>query len=261
MSLAERIALVNKKIAAAARQAGREPSEVTLVAATKVQTSDTIRQAIAAGVTICGENRVQEMTAHLDDDAYAGAALHFIGHLQTNKVRQVVGRVELIESVGSEHLLEAIEAQAAKLELVQDILLEVNIGGEASKSGISPEELSALADYVYGHVFVRYTAEVAGLREKLSALAAQAVGSPHVRLRGLMAIPPVAAGPDGNRPFFAKMRQLYVDIRSQMDDNKTSFDCLSMGMSGDFEDAVREGATLVRVGTALFGPRPPMHKG
>ena len=217
MSLAERIALVNEKIAAAARQAGREPSEVTLVAATKVQTSDTIRQAIAAGVTICGENRVQEMTAHLDDDAYAGAALHFIGHLQTNKVRQVVGRVELIESVGSEHLL------------------EVNIGGEASKSGISPEELSALA--------------------------AQAVGSPHVRLRGLMAIPPVAAGPDGNRPFFAKMRQLYVDIRSQMDDNKTSFDCLSMGMSGDFEDAVREGATLVRVGTALFGPRPPMHKG
>ena len=225
----------NSLCAAAARQAGREPSEVTLVAATKVQTSDTIRQAIAAGVTICGENRVQEMTAHLDDDAYAGAALHFIGHLQTNKVRQVVGRVELIESVGSEHLLEAIEAQAAKLELVQDILLEVNIGGEASKSGISPEELSALA--------------------------AQAVGSPHVRLRGLMAIPPVAAGPDGNRPFFTKMRQLYVDIRSQMDDNKTSFDCLSMGMSGDFEDAVREGATLVRVGTALFGPRPPMHKG
>ena len=234
MSLAERIALVNEKIAAAARQAGREPSEVTLVAATKVQTSDTIRQAIAAGVTICGENRVQEMTAHLDDDAYAGAALHFIGHLQTNKVRQVVGRVELIESVGSEHLLEAIEAQAAKLELVQDILLEVNIGGEASKSGISPEELSALA--------------------------AQAVGSPHVRLRGLMSIPPVA-GPDGNRPFFAKMRQLFVDIRSQMDDNKTSFTCLSMGMSGDYENAVREGATLVRVGTALFGPRPPMHKG
>ena len=235
MSLAERIALVNKKIAAAARQAGREPSEVTLVAATKVQTSDTIGQAIAAGVTICGENRVQEMTAHLEDDAYAGAALHFIGHLQTNKVRQVVGRVELIESVGSEHLLEAIEAQAAKLELVQDILLEVNIGGEASKSGISPEELSALA--------------------------AQAVGSPHVRLRGLMAIPPVSPEPGANRPFFAAMRQLFVDIRSQMDDNKTSFDCLSMGMSGDFEDAVREGATLVRVGTALFGPRPPMHKG
>ena len=235
MELAQNIQAVRAKIAQAAADAGRTPGEITLCAATKVQTDETIRAAIAAGVQVCGENRVQELTAHLEAGAYEGARVHFIGHLQTNKVRQVVGRVDMIESVGSEHLLEAIEAQAAKLELVQDILLEVNIGGEASKSGISPEELSALA--------------------------AQAVGSPHVRLRGLMAIPPVAAGPDGNRPFFAKMRQLYVDIRSQMDDNKTSFDCLSMGMSGDFEDAVREGATLVRVGTALFGPRPPMHKG
>ena len=139
MSLAERIALVNKKIAAAARQAGREPSEVTLVAATKVQTSDTIRQAIAAGVTICGENRVQEMTAHLADNAYEGARLHFIGHLQTNKVKFVVGRVDLIESVGSQRLLEAIEHQAAKLGVVQDILLEVNVGGEESKSGVRVE--------------------------------------------------------------------------------------------------------------------------
>lgn len=236
MDVSQHVQSVVERIRQAALAAGREPGEITLCAATKVQTDETIRAAIAAGVRVCGENRVQELVAHLAADAYAGAEqVHFIGHLQTNKVRQVVGRVELIESVGSEHLLEAIEAQAAKLELVQDILLEVNIGGEASKSGISPEELSALA--------------------------AQAVGSPHVRLRGLMAIPPVAAGPDGNRPFFTKMRQLYVDIRSQMDDNKTSFDCLSMGMSGDFEDAVREGATLVRVGTALFGPRPPMHKG
>ena len=235
MTITEHIAAVRREMAEAARESGRSERDIFLVGASKMNDAAACQEAIAAGVDALGENRVQEMTAHLDDDAYAGAALHFIGHLQTNKVRQVVGRVALIESVGSEHLLEAIEAQAAKLELVQDILLEVNIGGEASKSGISPEELSALA--------------------------AQAVGSPHVRLRGLMAIPPVAAGPDGNRPFFAKMRQLYVDIRSQMDDNKTSFDCLSMGMSGDFEDAVREGATLVRVGTALFGPRPPMHKG
>ena len=234
MSLEEKVAQVKANIAAAAREVGRDPSEITLVAATKVQTSDTIRQAIAAGVTICGENRVQEMTAHLDDDAYAGAALHFIGHLQTNKVKQVVGRVGLIESVGSEHLLDAIEAQAAKLDLVQDILLEINIGGEESKSGISPEELPALAQ--------------------------KAAACPHVNLRGLMAIPPVAEGPDGNRPFFAKMRQLFVDISSKMSDNGTTIDCLSMGMSGDYEDAVREGATLVRVGTALFGPRPPMHK-
>ena len=234
MSLEEKVAQVKANIAAAAREVGRDPSEITLVAATKVQTSDTIRQAIAAGITICGEKRVQEMTSHLDDDAYAGAALHFIGHLQTNKVKQVVGRVDLIESVGSEHLLDAIEAQAAKLDLVQDILLEINIGGEESKSGISPDELPALAR--------------------------KAAACPHVNLRGLMAIPPVAEGPDGNRPFFAKMRQLFVDIRDKMSDNGITIDCLSMGMSGDYEDAVREGATLVRVGTALFGPRPPMHK-
>ena len=225
---------VKERIAAAAREVGRAPEEITLVAATKTQSDDVIRQAIAAGVTVCGENRVQEMVQKLEQHAYDGAPLHFIGHLQTNKVKQVVGRVELIESVGSAHLLDAIEAQAAKLDLVQDILLEVNIGGEESKSGIAPEELPALVK--------------------------QAAACPHVRLRGLMTIPPVA-GPDGNRPFFAKMRQLFVDIRSQMDDNKTSFTCLSMGMSGDYENAVREGATLVRVGTALFGPRPPMHKG
>lgn len=232
MSLAEQIARVKEKIAAAAREAGREPEAVTLVAATKVQTSDTIRQAIAAGITACGENRVQEMTAHLEENAYAGARLHFIGHLQTNKVRQVVGRVDLLESVDSARLLQAVEAQAARLDLVQDILLEVNVGGEASKSGVSPDEVPGLAR--------------------------QAMALPHVRLRGLMAIPPVA-GSGGNRPFFAKMYQLYVDIRTGMDDNGTVINCLSMGMSGDYEDAVREGATLVRVGTALFGPRPPLH--
>ena len=177
---------------------------------------------------------VQEMTAHLDDDAYAGAALHFIGHLQTNKVRQVVGRVELIESVGSEHLLEAIEAQAAKLELVQDILLEVNIAGEESKGGCTPQEA-----------------------EELAALAE---GMDHVRLRGLMAIPPVSPEPGANRPFFAAMRQLFVDIKGKMAHNQDDMDCLSMGMSGDYADAIAEGSTLVRVGTALFGPRPPMTK-
>ncbi len=232
MTLAERIAEVQDRIAAAAREAGRDPAEITLVAATKVQSSETIRAAIGAGVTVCGENRVQEMTAHLDDNAYEGAALHFIGHLQTNKVKFVVGRVDLIESVGSEHLLDAVEERAARLGLVQDILLEVNVGGEASKSGVAPADLS-------------------GLAQKAARL-------PHVRLRGLMAIPPVAEIPGANRKFFTRMYQFFVDIRSQMNDNGTTIDCLSMGMSGDFEDAVREGATLVRVGTALFGPRPPM---
>ena len=233
MSLEENIARVKANMARAALEAGRDPAEITLVAATKVQTSDTIRAAIAAGITICGENRVQELTAHLDDYAYDGAKIHFIGHLQTNKVRFVVGRVDLIESVDSPRLLEAIERQAEKLNLVQDVLLEVNIGREESKGGCLPEDLPALAR--------------------------QALDLPHVRLRGLMAIPPVAAEPGANRSFFAATRQLYVDIRRQIGDNDTDIDCLSMGMSGDYEDAIREGATLVRVGTALFGPRPPMH--
>ena len=232
MSLAEKIRQVQDNIAAAAREAGRDPGGITLVAATKVQTSQTIREAIAAGVGVCGENRVQEMTAHLADNAYEGPRLHFIGHLQTNKVKFVVGRVDLIESVGSQRLLEAIEHQAAKLGVVQDILLEVNVGGEESKSGVRVEELPALA--------------------------ARAAELPHVRLRGLMAIPPAARKEGENRPFFAQMRQLFVDIKGKMDDNKSVIDCLSMGMSRDYEDAVREGATLVRVGTALFGPRPPM---
>ena len=231
MSLEERIGMVRERIAQAAREAGRDPADITLEAATKVQTSDTIRAAIAAGITVCGENRVQELTAHLEDYAYDGARVHFIGHLQTNKVRFVVGRVDLIESVDSPRLLEAVQRQAEKLNLVQDILLEVNIGREESKGGCLPEDLPALAR--------------------------QAAALSHVRLRGLMAIPPAAAAPGDNRRFFAATRQLFVDIRSQIGDNDTDIDCLSMGMSDDYEDAVREGATLVRLGTALFGPRPP----
>lgn len=233
--LAERIATVRERIDSAARQAGRDPAEVTLSAATKTQTAQTVRAAIAAGVTVCGENRVQELTAKLEQLAYDGASVHFIGHLQTNKVKFVVGRVDLIESVDSRRLLEAVEKQAEKLDLVQDILLEINIGGEASKSGAAPEDLPGLAE--------------------------RAANFPHVRLRGLMTIPP-ATGPGGsNRSFFARTRQLFIDTRNQIGDNDTDIDCLSMGMSGDYEDAVREGSTLVRVGTALFGPRPPMHSG
>jgi len=229
MSLQENIEKVKANIALAAREVGREPGEITLEAATKTQSDATIRAAIAAGITVCGENRVQEMTAHLDADAYAGAGLHFIGHLQTNKVRQVVGRVDLIESVGSAHLMEAIEKEAAKLDIVQDILIEVNVGEEESKSGAAVEDLEALAR--------------------------RALELPHLRLRGLMAIPP-AAGAEGNRGFFKKMYQLYVDIKRKMVDNNADINCLSMGMSGDYMDAVREGATLVRVGTGLFGARP-----
>ena len=228
----QHIQTVRTRIETAALAAGRAPEEITLCAATKVQTDDTIRAAIAAGIRVCGENRVQELTAHLAADAYAGARVHFIGHLQTNKVKQVVGKVDLIQSVDSQRLLRAIDAQADKLGVRQDILLEVKIAGEESKGGCPVEELPALA-------------ELAGALEP-------------VRLRGLMAIPPISGEPGANRPYFAAMRQLFVDMRGKMSDNQNDIDCLSMGMSGDFEDAIREGATLVRVGTALFGPRPPM---
>ena len=235
MSIQEHVQAVQARVAAAAIAAGRDPGEITLCAATKVQSDQTIRAAIAAGIEVCGENRVQELTAHLEADAYAGAQVHFIGHLQTNKVNKVVGRVALIHSVDSPRLLQAIENQAAKLGLCQDILLEINIGGEESKGGIP----------------VSQACELAALARSLE----------HVRLRGLMAIPPISTAPGGNRHFFAKMKQLFVDIRKEMSDNQSDFNCLSMGMSGDFEDAIVEGSTLVRVGTALFGPRPPMGAG
>ena len=231
MSLKENVKLVREKIDAAALAAGRDPAEITLVAATKVQTSQTIQEAIAAGITVCGENRVQELTGHLDDNAYEGAEVHFIGHLQTNKVKYIVGRVDLIHSVDSSRLLEAIEKQAAKLSLVQDILLEVNIGDEESKGGCPISQVAELA--------------------------AQAEQAEHIRLRGLMCIPPVVDAPEEARPYFVRMGQLFVDIKKQMGDNE-NINILSMGMSGDFEEAVRQGATHVRVGTALFGARPPM---
>lgn len=232
MSVQEHVKAVQERVAAAAVAAGRDPAEITLCAATKVQSDHTIAQAIAAGITVCGENRVQELTAHLASNAYQGADVHFIGHLQTNKVNKVVGQVDLIHSVDSERLLRAIDAQAAKLGIRQDILLEVNIAGEESKGGIPPLQV-----------------------RELTALALE---MEHVRLRGLMSIPPISTTPGGNRQFFAEMHQLFVDIKDEMPHNQNEFNCLSMGMSGDFEDAIAQGATLVRVGTALFGPRPPM---
>jgi pyridoxal phosphate enzyme (YggS family) len=227
MSIAENIAVVRENIARAAREAGREPSEITLVGASKMNDAAACREAIAAGIDALGENRVQEMTQKLGKNAYDGAPLHFIGHLQRNKVKAVVGKVALIESVGSYELLSDINKQAEKLGIVQDILLEVNIGAEEAKSGF-------LADTV-------------------ADAAAQAKALSNVHLRGLMCIPPVAEEKHGSVPYFEKVSALFVDINKKLYDNK--LDILSMGMSGDYEDAVRCGATMVRVGTAIFGAR------
>ena len=174
-----------------------------------------------------GEIRVQEMVAKLAEYAYDGAPLHFIGHLQRNKVKQVVGKAALIQSAGSVELLEEIEKQAEMLDIVQDILLEVNIGGEAAKSGFAPEAVEAAA--------------------------AHAKELPHVRVRGLMTIPPAGAARDENMVYFEKVHALYVDINQKMYNN--GLDYLSMGMSGDFADAIRAGSNMVRVGTAIFGAR------
>ena len=227
MSIAENIARVRANIARAAEERGRAPSEIKLVGASKMNGAAACREAVAAGIDALGENRVQEMTQKLGEHAYDGAPLHFIGHLQRNKVKQVVGKVDLIESVSSLELLAAIDAQAEKLGVVQDVLLEVNIGGEEAKSGFAPREVSAAAE--------------------------RALSLSHVRVRGLMCIPPVAEEAHGSIPYFEKVHRLYVDINENLYHN--GFDMLSMGMSGDYEDAVRCGATLVRVGTAIFGKR------
>lgn len=227
MSIAENIARVRANIAAAAKEAGRDVSEITLVGASKMNDADACRAAIAAGIDVLGENREQEMTKKLAEHAYDGAPLHFIGHLQRNKVKNVVGKVAMIESVGSLELLSAIDKQAEKLGIVQDILLEVNIGGEEAKSGFAPEETEAAA------VLAREL--------------------PHVRVRGLMTIPPVETVPHGNLVYFEKMHRLYVDINGKIYDNELEY--ISMGMSGDFADAIRAGSNMVRVGTAIFGAR------
>ena len=228
MSIAENVASIRSAMAQAAREAGRDPGEVKLCAATKMNDADAVRQAIAAGVDLCGENRVQELTEKLRQNAYQGAPIHFIGHLQTNKVRQVVGKVDLIQSVGSEHLLSAIDREARKQGIRQDILLEVNIGSEESKTGFAAGDILPLID-------------------KIDSF-------PNICVRGLMAIPPISQNPGDNLKFFLKMRQIYVDIRAKKNDN-LSVDCLSMGMSGDFADAIRAGSTMIRVGTAIFGAR------
>ena len=228
MSIAENVASIRSAMARAAREAGRDPGEIKLCAATKMNDADAVRQAIAAGVDLCGENRVQELTEKLRQNAYQGAPIHFIGHLQTNKVRQVVGKVDLIQSVGSEHLLSAIDREARKQGIRQDILLEVNIGSEEAKTGFAAGDILPLID-------------------KIDSF-------PNICVRGLMAIPPISRNPGDNLKFFLEMRQIYVDIRAKKNDN-VSVDCLSMGMSGDFADAIRAGSTMIRVGTAIFGAR------
>ena len=228
MSIAENVAHIRAELETAAIAAGRDPKEITLCAATKMNDADAVRQAIAAGVDCCGENRVQELTKKLSENAYEGAPVHFIGHLQTNKVKQVVGKVDLIQSVDSLRLLEAIQKEAAKQGIVQDILLEINVGNEESKTGMPMEELPKIL-------------------EQMSSFG-------NVRLRGLMTIPPICENSTDSRKFFQEICNLAVDIRAKKGDN-IRVDVLSYGMSDDFREAIACGSTMIRVGTAIFGAR------
>jgi pyridoxal phosphate enzyme (YggS family) len=228
MSIAENIARIREEMDRAAIAAGRDPKSVLLCAATKMNDSENVRQAITAGVDCCGENRVQELTAKQADNAYAGAPVHFIGRLQTNKVKQVVGKVDLIQSVDRQKLLEAVNAEAARQGIVQDILLQVNIGREESKGGFLAEELPALLPTIGKF--------------------------PNIRVLGLMAIPPICQDETENDKFFQEMFRIGVDIRAKTYDN-VLVDIMSMGMSDDYESAIRCGSTMSRVGTAIFGAR------
>ena len=217
---------ITQNIARAAEKSGRKYEDITLLAATKTVDVEVINHAIEAGVSFIGENRVQEFLSKYEQ--YNPVNMHFIGHLQTNKVKDIIDKVSLIHSVDSYRLAEEISRQAVKRNIIVNILLEINIGDEQSKSGFEYDEAVAAV-------------------EKIAKLGG-------IKIKGLMAIPPICASPDENRPYFAKMKKLFIDIGSKKIDN-SSMEILSMGMSDDYLVAIEEGATMVRLGTALFGRR------
>ena len=216
-----------KNISAAAEKSGRNPSDIQLMAVTKTVSPDKINEAIEAGCRLLGENRVQELLEKYESYDKR-AEIHFIGTLQANKVKYIVDKVTMIESVDSIKLAEEIEKRCAKIGKIMDILLEVNIANEENKSGFSADEIISAA-------------------EKIKDFQ-------HLRLRGLMTIGRFGAEIEETRQYFAKMRNLLVDIKSKNIDN-IYINILSMGMSSDYELAVEEGSTIVRVGRGLFGER------
>ena len=214
------------RLKAAAERSGRDIGDITLLAATKTVDADTINYAIEKGITHIGENRVQEFLSK--QSLLKPAHSHFIGHLQTNKVKDIIDKVEMIESVDSIRLANEISKQAQKCGIIMDVLLEINIGGEESKSGFTPED----AEKAVGEV------------TKLDG----------IRVKGLMSIPPATDLPEESRKYFREMYKLFIDIRGKNIDN-SNMSVLSMGLSNDFDIAVEEGANLVRVGTSLFDRR------
>lgn len=220
--------VICENIAKAAQSVGKTADDITFLAATKTVDAPTINHAISLGLRYIGENRVQELLSKYEDYDLDHASLQFIGHLQTNKVRQIVGKVDLIQSVDSVKLAKEISRCSLKQNISTDILLEVNIGREENKSGVLPEALPELLD------------EIKDI--------------PAIKVRGLMAIPPICENAQENCKFFDNMRHIFLDIGSKNIDN-ISMEVLSMGMSDDYAEAIRCGANMVRVGSALFGKR------
>ena len=218
---------VENRIENACRRAGRDRKEVTLIAVSKMNPAETVIAAHDCGIDVFGENKVQELCDKIETIPFP-LKWHLIGHLQTNKVKYIIGKVEMIHSVDSVKLARIIDKESEKKGVITDILLEINIAQEESKYGIRPEECEAVV-------------------REISAFK-------NVRIRGLMTVAPFTEEAETNRPYFKQMRELSVDIASKNIDN-ISMNVLSMGMTGDFEVAIEEGATHVRVGTGIFGAR------
>lgn len=228
MSIRENLEEVKGRIAVACARAGRSPAEVTLIGVTKTKSAEVINQGIACGITDIGENRVQELLEKYDA-IQKGVKIHLIGHLQTNKVKYILDMADLIHSVDSEKLADEISRLAAAKQKTAEVLVQVNISGEESKSGVAPERLDALLDHI--------------------------ARLPAIRVSGLMTIPPLDSGNmEATRGVFRALHKIFVDKQAVSYDNITMRH-LSMGMSNDFEIAVEEGATMVRVGRAIFGER------
>ena len=219
--------MVQDNIIKACEKAGRNPDEVTLIAVSKTKPLSDIEELIACGVKEFGENKPQEMKQKIEEVS-TPVNFHLIGHLQTNKVKYVVGKAVLIHSVDSMHLAEAIEKESAKKDIITDILIEVNMAEEETKFGLSAKDTESLV-------------------REISSL-------PHIRIKGLMTIAPFVDDPEENRPVFRAMKELLLDIKSKNIGN-VDMNILSMGMTNDYMVAVEEGSTMVRVGTAIFGAR------
>lgn len=228
MLIYDNVKRIREQIAEAAISSGRRSEDIMLVAASKTKSIEHIRSAISSGVDAIGENRVQEMVKKQGEGAYEGTPLHFIGHLQKNKAKLIVGQCDLIQSADSLDLIERIDKIARALGICQDILIEVNIGRESQKNGVFPEEVDEIID--------------------------RARSFSGVGIKGIMAIPPFVPEKGVNRRYFEEMYKLFVDIKQKKYDNVNMY-YLSLGMSGDYTDAVLSGSNMVRIGSAIFGSR------